>query len=314
MKKFFVFILAPLAVSLFLSSCQEEFDFGPGPTFQTESFDDFLWKKHTPDTIKAIINTKFDECEQLSKPMVLQLCNDDNEPIMPNVAQLYVNGQKSPDNTISIKPDKLTEKTEIWIVLNDSQIHETRTFTWYLQMVDNPGLVRVNEEAPEKTPRISDTTIHLMNKHVANSLRVGTDISLGTILSLLVAWILLAQLILFPKFKLTQIKKIFLMINGGRKNIQGYDQSVVGAKEIILTPEDKSQGFIKNLLLGKVVYIRIKDLPAEITLTPGEGRLQSKASYDKKAYESQTAGDNDELKVIKSLEGDYAVEYYSKRK
>ena len=315
MKKSIFFSVAILASLISFSACNNGFEGEDGiASFETEAFNSFLWKKQAPVEIEAVINTKFDECEELDKPLVLQLCDDDSNAIPVSVAQLYVNGEKSEDNTITIDPKNNSGETEIRIVLDDSQIHDTRTFTWNLQVVDNPGLVKVNDRAVGKDPWIQETTVNWKNKHVANPLRVGTDISLTTILAILVAWILLAQLILFSKFKQTQIKKIFVMVDGGRKNIQGCNQSVVGAKEIVLTPEDKNQGFIARLFLGKVVYIRIKGLPGEITLLPGSGKYQTKSTQEKKKFEVETSGDNNEIKTVKSIEGDYAVEYYAKNK
>jgi len=314
MKKIFFGICLVVATCFALSSCEEGFDIDNGANFQTESFDNFLWKKQPPVKIEAEIEFDFDECEGISKPLVLQLCDDSGNPITPRVAQLYVEGQRSEDNTITIDPNGKEEDIDIEIILDDSQIHNTRTFTWNLQVVENPGLVKVNDRKPDKDPWIAETTMNWKNKHVANPLRVGTDISLSTILAILVAWILLAQLILFPKFKQTQTKRIFVMIDGGRKNIVGYNSSANGSKEIVLTPEDKKQGFFGALFFGKVTYIRIKSLPGEISLTPGSGKYQTKATIDRKKYEIVTSGEMNELKTVKSLEGDASVEFYAKSK
>lgn len=313
MKKIVITIAIIASLGL-VTACHKSIEGEEGSaSFKTESFNDFLWKKQPPVEINAVINTKFDECEGVEGPLVLQLCDDD-DAITPSTAQLYVNGEKSDDNTIVINPSSQPVETAIKIVLDPSKIDKTRTFTWHLQVVDNPGLVKLNDSAAGKDPWIQETTVKWTNKHIANPLRVGTDISLSTILAILIAWILLAQLVLFPKFKQTQIKKIFLMVEGGRKNVQGYNQSVVGAKEIILTSGDKHQGFIARLFVGKVIYIRIKGLPGDISLIPGSGRYQTKSSQDKKKYEVETSGDNGELKTVKSIEGDYAVEYYAKTK
>ena len=315
MKKLFIYSIVIIASLFSFSACNKGFEGEEGiVSFETEAFNNFLWKKQPPVEIEAVINTRFDECEGLEKPLILQLCDDDANAIPVSISQLYVNGEKSEDNTITINPKNNSGETEIKIVLDDSQLHNTRTFTWNLQVVDNPGLVKVNERAVGKDPWIQETTVNWRNKHVANPLRVGTDISLTTILTILVVWILLAQLVLFPKFKQTQTKKIFVMAEGGRKNIQGYNQSVVRAKEIVLTPEDKNQGFIARLFWGKVVYVRIKGLPGEITLFHGSGKYQTTSSQEKKKFEVETSGDNNEIKTIKSLEGDYAVEYYAKSK
>lgn len=48
-----------------LSSCKDEMDVDTGANVKTETFKDFWWKKHDPVTVNAVINTQFDECEQL---------------------------------------------------------------------------------------------------------------------------------------------------------------------------------------------------------------------------------------------------------
>ncbi len=308
-------ILVTVLAILSFSSCKEKFDVTNASNFQTQTFKDFLWKKHDPATIEAVINTQFDECENLIEPLVLQLCDDDAKAIPTTVAQLYVNGEKSEDNTIRIDPKSDVDETEIKIVLNESQEQETRTFTWNLQVVDNPGLTKINDRAPGKDPWITDTQMNWQNKHVANPLRVGTDLSLTAILAIMVVWILLVQLVLIPKFKKTQISKIFVEIDDRRKSILGYGQSVIGAKEIILTSEKKSQKFIARLFLGKVVYVYIKGLPGNISLTPGVGRFQTKASIEhREKFEVNVSGEKQELKRI-TINGDdnFALEFYAKK-
>lgn len=316
MRNIVASILVTVLTILSFSSCQEKFDVTNASNFQTQTFKNFLWKKHDPATIEAVINTQFDECENLTEPLVLQLCDDDAKAIPTTVAQLYVNGEKSEDNTIAIDPKADVKETEIKIVLDESQEQDTRTFTWNLQVVDNPGLTKINDRAPGKDPWITDTQMNWQNKHVANPLRVGTDLSLSAILAILVVWILLVQLVLFSKFKKTQISKIFVEINDTRKNILRYDQSVIGSKEIILTSENKSQNFIARLFLGKVIYVYVKGLPGNISLTPGGGRFQTRASIDhREKFEIGISGEKQELKRIKSKEGDdsFVVEFYAKK-
>ena len=310
MKKYYILFIV---VAASLCSCQKEYENDSVTSFKTEAFKDFLWKKQPPVSITAVINTSFEECEGIEEPLILQLCDDDANPIGTDIAQLYVSGVKSSDNTIRIDPNSGIKETEITIVLDDSQIEETRTFSWNLQVVDNPGIMKINDRAPEKDPWIVDTEVFWKNKHVANPVKVGVDISGSTILICLVVWILLAQFVLFPKFKQTQANKIFVMIDGGRRNILGYNSSAIGSKEIVLTPAAKKQSIISRLFSGKVTYVQVRNLPEKIVLTPGSGRYQAKASYNRKIYDTSTSGDNNELRIIKSTDEskDIAVEYYA---
>ena len=146
MKKTIIYITLFIALGLITASC-DEYSSRQTDYFKTsKSYDSFLWKKNIPDTLKAYINTEFSECQALDEPLVLQLCDDDANAIPPSVAQLYVNGVPSSNNTVSIIPSAQTGSTEIWIVLDDSQIKKDRTFTWNLQVVKNPGIVRINDE------------------------------------------------------------------------------------------------------------------------------------------------------------------------
>lgn len=315
MKGISVSILFVTIISL-VSSCKKDPGvIEDGVNFVTESFDDFLWEIYVPDTIKAVINTQFEECINMSDPLVLQLCDDDANAIPIEVAQLYVNGQISGDNTISIVPSDDIADTEIWIVLDDSQIHDTRTFTWHLQVVDNPGLIKINDRNPSEDPWIINTEVNWRNNHVANSVRTWTDFSLLTVLAVLIVWVFLVQCVFFTRFKVSQLKRIFISVNGMRRNIQSYSSSVIGAKEIILTPVRKKQNIFSRLFAGKVVYVQIQNLFGEIHLFPGSGKFQTKANYDRMKYEAIVSGEMGELKILKSC-GDtpVEVEFYAKRK
>lgn len=245
MKRLLFFVLATAALGLF-SACNKDILFENTSTFRTESFDNFLWKKHIPDTVKAYIDTDFEECVDLTKPLVLYLCNDDAEPIPASVAQLYVNGVPSPDNTISIIPADNVKRTEIWIVLDDSQTHIDRTFTWNLQIKDNPGLLRVNETVPGKTPWIPDTTINWQNNHIANSLEVTFWTLLGILAGILLAVIILCRLN-NPAFK---VSRLFLT---------GETMKTVplrGVGRVILTDKKQSQSFFNELFFRKTVFVK----------------------------------------------------------
>ena len=310
--------LPAVAAILLLAGCSREFKVDNGANFKTTSFDKFLWYKHVPDTVKAIITTEFAECEDLSGPLVLQLCNDDGKAVGPEIAQLWVNGIRSEDNTIVVDPSEPKGESEIWIVLNESQTTETRTFTWNLQIVDNPGLVKVNDREPATEPWVVNTTMNWKNVHGVNPVKMWTEIILFILLAVVFVWIVRVHFVIFPKFKVTQVKRIFVTIDENRKNIQGCNTFTVLAKAIVLSPQSRSQNFFSWLFTGKVVYIRISHLPGVVTLTPGVGKYQTKCDYDRKVFISETAGENDELKVVRPIEQEamsrFSVEYYCKRR
>lgn len=241
MKRYILPIIV-LSVVNFIGCSQEE-PIQNGVHIQTESFDNFLWKKHVPDTIKTFINTEFAECDGLSKPLVLQLCDEDAKPISREVAQLYVNGIPSKDNTMSINPAANTLSTEVWIVL---QIREDRSFTWNLQVVDNPGIVRINETDPSVEAWIPGTTVYWENNHIANTL----EISFWTIVCILLA--IFVALVLFmrgrnPAFKTPRLTYCF---DDVQKTIV-----LKGVSRVVFSAKKNGQSFFNQLFTGKTAFV-----------------------------------------------------------
>ena len=254
-----IYVLFAFVGLISLSSCKEAFDYGSATNFKTESFNDFLWKKQPPVEIEAVINTEFAECEGLDKPLVLQLCDDDAKAITPKVAQLYVNGQKSDNNTISIDPKSKKKETEIKIVLDKSQTDETRTFSWNLQVVDNPGLVRINDRATGKDPWIADTQVYWKNQHVANSLEVAFWTVLATLLGIFILAIFLCRMN-NPAFK---VSKLFLT-GDTMKTV-----TLRGAGKVVFSNVSKSQSFIKDIFFRKAVFVKNEFFSAgDVVVTP----------------------------------------------
>lgn len=251
-----------IVLGLLTASCQESalLSTDINNLHSSSSIDDFLWKKNKPDTLKAYINTDFAECEDLTSPLVLQLCDDDALAIDPSIAQLYVNGEISPDNTVSIVPASKTGKTEIWIVLDQSQISKDRTFTWNLQVVENPGLLRINETTPDSTPWVPDTTVYWQNNHIANSLEVAFWTILAILACALAAFVIFMRLS-HPAFR---VRRLTYSTDDFQKTIV-----LSGVSSVVFSTEKKSQSFINQLLVRKVVYVSNDFFTAgDVTVTP----------------------------------------------
>ena len=152
-------------------------------------------------------------------------------------------------------------------------------------------------------------------EYVANALKVGTLSTVLTLLALLVAFIIIVQ-IFTKKFNQLQLSKIFVTVDENRKNITRMQTSLKSSKEIVLTPQEQKQSFFKMLFTGKVSYIVIKGLPSEVKLTPGI-RSQTNAVYKRNDYIMTTAGDNEELRILKNLNTEKGhtieIEYRAKR-
>ena len=242
MKRYILPIIV-LSVVNFIGCSQEEPIPTNGVEFQTESFDNFLWKKHVPDTIKAFINTEFAECDGLSKPLVLQLCDEDAKPISREVAQLYVNGIPSKDNTMSINPAANTLSTEVWIVL---QIREDRSFTWNLQVVDNPGIARINETDPSVEAWIPGTTVRWTNNHIANTL----EISFWTIVCILLA--IFVALVLFMRMRNPAFKthRLTYCYDDVQKTIV-----LKGVSRVVFSTKKNGQSLFNQLFTRKTAFV-----------------------------------------------------------
>lgn len=267
MKKNAATCLLIFASLLSLISCGDKFGNGNNSEdnavyFSTEAFDDFGWKKQPPVEIDAVINTEFDECENISRPLILQLCDDDAKAVPVSVAQVYVDGEKSDDNTIKVDPRTSTGQTKIKIVLDNSQIHKTKTFTWYLKMLKNPGLEAINDRSSVNDPWILGTTLYWKNKHVANSLKVTTE--LGLVIVIIIAiLIIIASRMSHEPFR---IRKIYW------EDTESMTHSILvrGASKVVFTNQKKKQSVFSRLLNRKIIYVN-NDFFADgdIALTPG---------------------------------------------
>jgi len=245
MKKTFIYIT--LVLSVIVVSCKgtanQEKD---GFSKTSESFDNFLWKKNIPDTLKAFINTDFSECQALNKPLVLQLCDDDSQAIPPSVAQLYVNGVLSPDNTLSIIPSEQIEKTEVWIVLDESQLDKDRTFTWNLQVANNPGLIRINEVTPESVPWIPNTTVIWKNDHIANSL----EVTFWSVLCILVAIFIAILLIMRMQNPAFKCRRMTYTTDDFQKTL-----ILSGAGRVVFSTHKMSQSVFSKLFTRNTIFV-----------------------------------------------------------
>ena len=261
MKNLFHYFII-IALGIFTVSCSESNALPTDYSKVSKSYDDFLWKKSKPDTLKAIINTEFSECQTLDEPLILQLCDDDAKAIPSSVAQLYVNGVLSPDNTVAIIPANQVEKTEIWIILDESQLKKDRSFTWNLQVAQNPGLLRINETSPDNAPWIPDTTVYWKNDHVANSL----EVTFWSVLCFLAA-----AFVLFVLFMRLQNPAFHRNVRRLTYDSDGFQKTLVlsGAGRVVFSTKKNSQSFFNRLFTRKTIFVT-NDFFTEgdVTVTP----------------------------------------------
>jgi hypothetical protein len=257
-----------------------------------------------------------EDAAALKEPIVfsLYLIPEDGSEIVkanPLDVELYVDGVISADNTFKLIPEPGEHETEFGIVLTKKLLEAMtidRDYQFVFKVEKNPGIDRINDfkigNLKEKQmvlePQNDDKTpIRIRVEYVANALKVGTLSTVLILLALLIACIIIVQ-VFTKKFNQLQLGKIFVTVDENRKNITRMQTSLKSSKEIVLTPVMKKQSFLKMLFLGKVSYVVVKGLPSEVRLTPG-ARAQTNAIYKRNDFSVTSAGDNDELRVLKHI-------------
>jgi hypothetical protein len=323
MKKYLFIIALALSV-LSLQSCQQT-ETDVERWGEISSYPDWWLNKYQPVTIERNLHIEFnkDAKEDFEREVVLALYRIDDlgseRPARPEDVQLFVNGEPSPDNTIHI--NKNDSDIRVGLQVNKEFLKEngTTTFNWKFKVADNGGLDYINDfevSGSDETPLLRDnTSMDVYHKRVKNKPRVITDTSLLTILAAIIAIIVFIQLVT-AKFTQHQLGKVFITVDGIRKNIMSMSREAKGTKQIILTGKKKSQGILSKLFQGKDCYLFIRGLESDIVLTPGK-KFQSKARFSHQFYETEMAGNMNELKVIKGQTQDGSpieVEFYAKNK
>lgn len=323
MKKH-LFIIALTMSVLALQSCQQK-ENDIERWGEISSYPDWWLNKYQPVTIERNLHIEFnkDAMEDFEREVVLALYRIDDlgseRPARPEDVQLFVNGEPAPDNTLHI--GKNDSDIRVGLRVNKEFLKEngTTTFNWKFKVADNGGLDYINDfevSGSDETPLLRDnTSMDVYHKRIKNKPRVITDTSLLTILAAIVAFIIFIQLVT-AKFTQHQLGKVFITLDGIRKNIMSMSREAKGAKQIIITGKKKSQGILSKIFQCKDCYLFIRGLESDIVLTPGK-RFQSKARCSHQFYETEMAGDMNELKVIKGQTQDgnsIEVEFYAKNK
>lgn len=227
-----------------------------GASFEIQTYDDFLWDKDAVDTVKFSIAADFKECDDLRKPIVLALCDNKGQIISEDLAEVYISGEKAAGNKIDIYPKAAGEQiTEVGIVVNDAALAEDCTFNWHIKLCSKgqlESLSSIDKGAEsligEQDPYISGMDIHIKNVHVANSLKVGTNMTLLAILVALVLWIFYAHACKWPKAKFSRVEIDYHDGMGPRPIRMG------GAHDLVFTDKKKSDSLLKKIFKCTTKY------------------------------------------------------------
>ncbi len=240
-------------ICLIAVGCNSETKLPSSSWGRSKVYDDFLWKKHVPDTLTKTICFDFNEDSRnhMQEPLVLGIFkkNDSGRyvQVMENEMLLFVNKQQIDGNTITVPPT--TEKLTVGVVFTKDA--EEKVHYWYIKVLEDGGLDRINDT---ESSQFNDANTALMEvtaekKKVWNPLAEGMTFSFSGIIIAILVWIFILKPIFFPTFKI------------GNISIQNDQFSNVvkarGFHKVILTSskEKAKQGFFEKTFVGKTKFV-----------------------------------------------------------
>ena len=265
MKKFLLLIICVCALTLI--SCKKD-NKEVAYWGNVNYYDDFLWRKHVPDTIERMLKVDFNEdaINDLDGNLMFELYQrlPDNKyaKTTSEDVELYVDGVKSENNTICIRLENCDEEfhqqISIRIVLTAKTLYSEdidRDYHYVLKMVENPGIDRINNcTISDKTLLLDEdkdtqTPIVVKVRHVSNKLRVWVDSILSFLgilmVCILVLWFLIIKRVYYPKIK------VAIDINGAyylHKSKNKYRMIVLCDNKY------KKQSLLNKLFTGEILY------------------------------------------------------------
>lgn len=253
-------------------SCKEEVDtsmlWG-----KTDYYTDFLFNDYEP--VKMVKTICFDMNEDANGRVgnvrfgLYKKMEDDSYVLVKDEIRLYKNGELCKENTILITP----QDKEVQLGIEFTPKAKEGVHKWYLKVLDNGGFDRINEYTmdEESSPLLLEWKAE--KNDIVNPLKLGLNISLLILLGLLLVWFLIMKPILYPTFKIGNIK----FTNG----VYFSTKRIYGARKLVVTNSSKTQGAINKLFTGKIVYEKNEFWPDEWEVYPkGKGgRLVANRKY-----------------------------------
>lgn len=213
---------------------------------ETECYDDFLWVKHVPDTLKKTLCFDFNEdaTNYMTKPLRLGLFKKTDKGFVQlkgNEVELFVDGKKIENNIISVSQE--CNELEIGIVLNKNI--QNQSHFWYIRAIDNAGLEKINDNDSATLDVVMD--IKVKKSHVMNPLAEGLILFLILLLISLLLWFVLFKPILYPVFKVNKVTLI-----GPEPYLNSI--KIKGCRKLVLTSKNIKQTFINKIFTGEIKY------------------------------------------------------------
>ena len=260
-------ILAVLCPLMLLASCGKKADEPNAPTRwgKENYYDKFLWKKHVPDTLYRTIEFDFNQDAKnfMDKPLRLGLFKKTNGgkmlPVTENEMEVFVDGEKCPQNIIDVQPG--TDQLKVGIVFKPEA--ENKVHHWFFRAVDDGGLERINDMDPDtyKADNASLMDIEVDKNKVMNPLAMGTALTSLLLIAALLVWLFVMKAILFPTFRVGKIQLSDPVPYNTLKRMRGY-------RKMVLTNKQPKQGFFDRVFAGKILY-EVNDLwTSEVVIEP----------------------------------------------
>lgn len=293
-----ILIITAAASAIIASSCNKQ---GNKDSFlwgKTNCYDNFLWKKYVPDTLKQTLCFDFNEDAQnyMSEPLKLGVFkkepNNQLVRVQSDEMELFVNGQKQDGNVITV-PSNVKE-LEVGVVFNKDA--EDKVHYWYVKPVDNGGLERINDRPTEEMTS-DDAIMELKAKknHVMNPLAEGLLFALIIITIAIVLWLLVLKTIFFPTFRVHYIDMEGPEPYFSKTKIKNFHK-------LILTNKQHKQNWFEQVFVGKTKY-SVNDMWTKDVVFEPKDKRSIRIRPDKEMYmiDSRTIKTNNEY-VLENLE------------
>lgn len=235
-----------LALTLILTSCKSEvLKFGKYWGKQV-AYSNFLGYNYVPDTLKQTIRFDMGEATKPITLGVFDTCNDEitgEERMTPVVdaVELYANGKRCENHTFKIVPGQNAVELGVVFLPNAKE----RDYYWVLKVLDAGDADMINDNLTSlKIPILLTWKAEYDTK--MNPLALGLLLGGGTILALLLLWVLILKFIIFDRFK---IKHIIIEDNDSERRIM-----VREAISLTLSSKTQKQNILERVFVGKRLY------------------------------------------------------------
>lgn len=237
-----------LMVSLFLlAACNQEKD-NSMLWGETEYYEDFLLCDYEPVIMtKTICFEQNEDAEGRVHDTKFGLFkkeeNGSFSPVKDDVV-LYKDGEECKDNVLVVKPEDKEVKLGIEFTPDAAEgVHK-----WFLKVLDNGGYDRINEFSTEEESLPLLFEWKAEKNVITNPLKLGMNIFLLVILTLLFIWLVILRPQAYPSIK---ARKLYIQYEKEGKMVP---IKLTGVYKVICTNRPRSQGFFERWFKGKIVY------------------------------------------------------------